>query len=485
MKKFILGISVFISMFLVVGCENKNDNVEKNESSTSTSTIVESKTPDESKIKVEKVEEKKVIEENDYERSFGNYQCNFKNTMQMAEYNGKLYYCNNDENKQSYGLYKSDLDGENVEILNNDKASYINIYKDKIYYINDLGDNNFEMVKVDLDGKSNRESQSNIVKLLIDDNKLMYIERGEEAGQGHLSGWKIHRLVVVDLNTNQELSRKIVGFNTPEIVDSETTISHSPSVEYYISVNGSNSETFNTDTSRSHNIEFIGKCNEDSVLRIGGFTEGLYNNEIYLYSKADNTVNLLLGNTISSVLAFGDYVFYFDGRTFKVKNVRTLEEKSYGQYSNSESEMFVFDDMFYIMGENHLIPAYDLKENNITNEFKNMLSEQVEMTSDEARNLIMEADGIYINSYLSKYPELELALCHNVSYEEMKRLLNSWKMADEKDSEELIMFELTEGECYIVGKRSKNVYKIPHQGGMPAYLMKNNEIVKTYMQSLE
>ena len=81
------------------------------------------------------------------------------------------------------------------------------------------------MIKVDLDGKSNKEVLSDkAYSVMIKDNKLMYMDR---------NNYNSSNFIVVDLNTNKEIKNVEVE-GTPIIFDENTFIKDSPTSEYKI-----------------------------------------------------------------------------------------------------------------------------------------------------------------------------------------------------------------------------------------------------------
>jgi Putative cell wall binding repeat. len=100
--------------------------------------------------------------------------------------------------------------------------------------------------------------------------------------------------------------------------------------------------------------------------------------------------------------------------------------------------------------------------------------------AEEARNLILKED----NNYISKMNEAYGAkLTKRYLEGNIKKFIASdkWNLP----VEDVYVFSLTGSHdsefCgYMVGKTSKNVYCVPHQGGLSIYQIKNNEIVKTY-----
>lgn len=101
--------------------------------------------------------------------------------------------------------------------------------------------------------------------------------------------------------------------------------------------------------------------------------------------------------------------------------------------------------------------------------------------ANEARNLILEEDSNFISKNAKEYGA-------KLSTRYSEGNINNFIVNDKWNLqvEDVYVFNLVDssGEyeiCgYLVGKESNNIYCVPHQGGLPIYQIKNNEIVKTY-----
>lgn len=99
--------------------------------------------------------------------------------------------------------------------------------------------------------------------------------------------------------------------------------------------------------------------------------------------------------------------------------------------------------------------------------------------AEEARNLILKEDSNYISKYANYGAKLETSY-REISIEESISNKN-WNLPQEDVYEFIISDANGDEYCsYLVGKKSKNVYCIPHQGLYSVYQIKNNEKVKTY-----
>jgi FOG: Glucan-binding domain (YG repeat) len=100
--------------------------------------------------------------------------------------------------------------------------------------------------------------------------------------------------------------------------------------------------------------------------------------------------------------------------------------------------------------------------------------------AEEARNLILKEDSNYISKMNAAYGA-------KLTKRYFEGNINKFIANDKWNLpvEDVYVFSLTgsynDEYCgYMVGKTSKNVYCVPHQGGLSIYQIKNNEIVKTY-----
>lgn len=120
-------------------------------------------------------------------------------------------------------------------------------------------------------------------------------------------------------------------------------------------------------------------------------------------------------------------------------------------------------------------PLYnDIKETN-----KNTNSSNVELTPDEVKKLILQEDSEFIKSIQKREGDASLT----APIMDNKNLsAKSWNLPEDEYYESSLLSGVDEMEwcIYLVGKKSKNVYALPHQGGVPAYEIKNNQKNKTY-----
>ncbi|MCS6112289.1 hypothetical protein FDB55_11385 [Clostridium botulinum] len=94
-----------------------------------------------------------------------------------------------------------------------------------------------------------------------------------------------------------------------------------------------------------------------------------------------------------------------------------------------------------------------------------------ELTIDEARDLVLKEDGIFINNYINKYRYKFINI--NYNYKDSEQL-KYWGITEDIS----YVFQLDYTCLYLVGKNTNRVYCISNQGGMYSYIMKDNKIEK-------
>lgn len=100
------------------------------------------------------------------------------------------------------------------------------------------------------------------------------------------------------------------------------------------------------------------------------------------------------------------------------------------------------------------------------------------LTQEDARNMIMQADGNRINKALSS-AGYTLSFYKEYTKEE-RPFKGSWNIEPEATYHYILGNDDMEMCEYLVGKESRNVYLIPSQGLSPAYQIANNQKIKTY-----
>lgn len=228
-----------------------------------------------------------------------------------------------------------------------------------------------------------------------------------------------------------------------------------------------------------------------------------------LMTKADVAINLKSKDYILNLQ--NDFrIFYKNVKEANVKsineefkkvkelNVSNLDKKIQSKISNMENEIEVdirnskfsnakkkINDINNLINKEKLeIKRKDekdkLKENsfNKNSNVKKEDSNSKDLSYESAKKLVMQADGDYINKY--KKDGFNLNKLYESNPKEANYIGKPWNIK----GEDFIAFSLDNDEIgaggYLVGKESKNVYRIPNQGCMPAFLIKYNKIVKRY-----
>lgn len=412
----------------------------------------------------------------DMERSYGNTVENFEKVNQVAEYDDNLYYSSSENNC----LYKSSIKGENVVKLNEDKATYINIYKDNIYYINNpyiSEEKTSELVKVDLDGVSNREVlATEVSKAFIKDDELIYLVYIDGSAKKN-GGFLDFNKVVVDLKTNSEIENTLFVNGGATIIDKYTYIKFSKSLQNYIDSN--NKFLFPEDRSANF-INLVGVSEEKIIVNITSAESNSDYNGIYSI-KRDGIFNRVYDKNIKNGIVASNKLYFFDGDEFKFIDLNDNKEESISSFNIDNYELFQFDDIIYNFNKENLIPIYNTKTMEIANEFKSYIADAKpkEKSDDEAYQLVLNADNTYINK--QKSDGATLNVINEGRAGEWTTLLNSWNIYISSPVIHIGLSNEYHGICsYIVDKYSGDVFKIPHQGVLPVFLIKDDKIIKEY-----
>lgn len=172
--------------------------------------------------------------------------------------------------------------------------------------------------------------------------------------------------------------------------------------------------------------------------------------------------------------------WYSDGNSYAI-GLREINGKTYYFDSYGYMKTGWIKDNYYgtwhyfypngIMAYNTIIDGYELD--------KDGTWIKPSEGAEEARNLILKEDS----DFISKYAANNVNLTKSYIEGNMNKFIanENWKLPEE----EVYVFSLVDFNddeyCgYMVGKTSKNIYCVPHQGGLSVYQIKNNEIIKTY-----
>lgn len=430
----------------------------------------------------------KTQEKNEADRSYGNTINNLYKKNQVAEYNGYFFYSS--ENKK--GLYKAKANGKDKEKLNDDNATFINIYKDHIYYVSKIdGTFYYDLIQVDLDGVSNKTViAKETTSAYITDNKLLYSvhDSTDKNGRIYIKA-KEKDLVsgeIKDINKDANTFR-ILGGN--RFINTIRGVDKYIKTEYGKQIPNSIPATINL---ISANDQYI-------VAEINSYGEKDADNKAYgnsVYCIGINGENTKLSEVALEQKKYGqaimaDNKFYYWKYGITLDCVDTKDNNfttSLLSSRNLAGELFEFDGIIYTFVNDTIIPVYDVKNQKFSSEAE-AAKEQTSSSKDikrdiisqeEAKELILAEDGDYINESNKKFKnELKyVGLGDSFNMEAMEK---HWNVKPNSSS---YYFRLAndEGDTaeYYVDGIKKEVYRFPNQGGMPAYLVKNNNVIVVF-----
>lgn len=427
----------------------------------------------------------KTEEKNEADRSYGNTINNLYKKNQVAEYNGYFYYSSEDKN----GLYKAKANGENKEKLNDDNAAFINIYKDHIYYVSKIdGTFYYDLIQVDLDGVSNKTViAKETTSAYISDDKLMYTIHDSTDKNGKISITAKEK----DLTTG-EIKDINTDANTFRILGGNRFINTIRGVDKYIKTSYGRQIPNSTPAT----INLISANNQYIVAEINSYGEKDADNKAYensVYCIGFNGENVRLGEVALEQEKFGqaimvDSKFYYwkDGITLDC--VDTKDNNFVTSLLSSRKllgELFEFDGIIYTFVNDTIMPIYDTKNQKLSSEAevaKEQMSSRKDikrdfMSQEEAKELVLKQDGNFINNE-KKINSTELKYSGLGNSGDREQMEKHWGI---KPNSTAYYFHLgnDEGDSaeYYVDATKKEVYRLPPQGGISAYLMEDNNII--------
>ncbi|MGL4848064.1 MAG: DUF5050 domain-containing protein [Clostridium sp.] len=460
MKKFFPLI--FISVFLLIGCE-KNQTTSKPNPDTTTST---------------------KPSEDDFHRSFGNTINNSINTKHdsysfVAEYNDMFY----SSTSNIPGVFRQGGNPSTSEKLNSDPAKSLNVYKDKLYYCSDR-----DLIRVDLDGVSNKEVLATSVNdIIISNDALFYVTSFPSKNDSGFSDFQLNKY---DLKENKLISSSPVATRLFSFIDENRSIIGSRELFSYVSIN---KERVFPVENKQNIITFLGQTEDSIICEVYDFSKNTF-----LQIKDNGNTKVLNLPSESSYLVSKNKVFYLNSKGLSYLDLLTGETKAIHSTKMSENNhLFEFDNILYYSDYGEIKKMYDLEKNTLYGDFAPPVTSLDENSKpdekpepkpepkpkvgisneDLARELILKADKSNI-----KKSEAEGAELYPLSDDSEKwtTLAKSWNI---KLKGKVLSFELSEDfmiNQYLVEMDTKRVYKIPNQGMMPAYLMENDKKVEKF-----
>ena len=336
MKKLIGTILLCSTTFMLCSGCGKTDEAE-------------SKTKQVQAMQVSKVEDK-----HDNERSYGNTINNMYKKKQVAMYDGYMYYSDDNDT----GLYKGDYkDESSIKKLNDDNPMFINVYKDNIYYIckNDNIENQV-LVKVDLDGVSNKTViDNNVENAIIQNDKLMYVVYEYSSKNGYVNT----SAKEMDLKTGEITTLNIS--NPSMIINGKMSINTFKGADKFIELESNKT----IPDSNGASIEILSANDDYIIARIDNYGSE-FDNSIYAV-KSDGTFIKIIDAPIAdeidkrSILV-NDTFYYFQGNNFMRYDIK--EQKRSKLFEDIwDGELFEFDGIIYADVDFILSPMYDTSKN--------------------------------------------------------------------------------------------------------------------------
>lgn len=434
-KKYITLIIVIVMAFSIVGCEksyNEEKNVDKEFNENETKTI-------------------EIYNESNSENKYYEYiETSLLKEINLPELNEFQVKDNNmkvDIDSKNFGLISAlicDLDNdEKKELLcvvsekSNECDTIIDL---RIYKIVNnevkLIDSLQEDKKIKIIGAQN-------TTIFLENNNI-YVSSfgGSLSFTNRFSSFKVIKYEDNKLSLIKDyLIRRVVGYRTISELSSNKI--------YY---NGDENDTASIEKAYEELKKDLKEVNLERCLVYYDDDERIEQYG-FIYGTEDNTSDVLI---FESEFNSSDYVSSYS-RFFKDYTNLRDKIKIEKQTNNKENNLELEEDK-------------DNNKQEINNEEKS-----VEEKVNEAKNLIMNADKESNNSNL-----VFLGL------KSREELINyPWKIIEDDNSKEFVNFEIefedySSGGNYLVGLQSKKVYRIPNQGGPPAYLIEDNKKIKNY-----
>ncbi|AWZ47879.1 hypothetical protein C3495_03200 [Clostridiaceae bacterium 14S0207] len=304
-------------------------------------------------------------------RIFGNSVNNFQNKIHASKYNDRIYYCG----KDIRGVYSVELSGENEKKINNDRATFINVYKDRLYYINNSGNNNTELISVKLDGKTDRRVISeNVDQVLIKNDNLVYVT-SLKCLMGKIPAYVGCNMISYGLNKNGEKKIFDAGYGSSVIIDEKTVLASSPIIENYISVNG---KKIYPQCYKNHpKIQFLGSHENYIVVLLDKSTDNV-DNQVCAIEKDGACYKIIPCKDVKSKILVGKKFYYYKFNDFMCFNLENGRKTKLFEYVYKDSDLFDFEGIIYTRINNKFIAMYDTNKKKVTDEFSNYLEKKID-----------------------------------------------------------------------------------------------------------
>ena len=270
--------------------------------------------------------------ENSY--TYGNTQENQMNGGILVEDEQYVFYCVKDYRDKNYIFRETKETGETIE-LTTTNASFLNIYNDYLYYINDEN----SVFKMKKDGSDRQRIIEEATSMYVENNYLYYINDNMFDG-----------LFKLNLETNK--SKEIIGTGVIEFIVYKGNIyyiSDEDNMLYKADVNGKNIQIISTDYLSNicivnDKIYAINHTDGNSIYEIN-LDDGKSRRILSMDSALKNNGYIIVSNKIGVLQKYGAsrYLYFYDFSGQKVGQV--LVEEIYnglGMYLPNNTKFGVF-----------------------------------------------------------------------------------------------------------------------------------------------
>lgn len=293
---------------------------------------------------------------------FENDAKNINQGGKIARYKDTYYYS---EIKDGGKLYSKPVSGEGEpKKINDDVPISINIYNDKLYYINCAQKDKSPVVVLDIQDTSKREvlQDRDAMKMLIKDDKIIIAYIGEE-GRGHVEGYYYIDVEVSDLKSGEVIDTYSPGYGTVTLIDESKYISFSTMVGHRLMDEKEDKLLYPSEDERDFMINYIGE-NEKGILINAEYTADQETPGIYLvYSNGEHESVVTQDEGIIDGVSTDEDLFYFTDVSMNVLNYKNNKSMKIMDYSLERTDgLYKFENNLIILKENGDWEEFDLDE---------------------------------------------------------------------------------------------------------------------------
>lgn len=258
----------------------------------------------------------------------------------------------------------------------------INIYNDKLYYINCAQKDKSPVVVLDIQDTSKREvlQDRDAMKMLIKDDKIIIAYIGEE-GRGHVEGYYYIDVEVSDLKSGEVIDTYSPGYGTVTLIDESKYISFSTMVGHRLMDEKEDKLLYPSEDERDFMINYIGE-NEKGILINAEYTADQETPGIYLvYSNGEHESVATQDEGIIDGVSTDEDLFYFTDVSMNVLNYKNNKSMKIMDYSLERTDgLYKFENTLIILKENGDWKEFDLDE------LKEKVSSNQAQEEDEEKN---------------------------------------------------------------------------------------------------